>query len=791
MKRKQITLSLLCGLLLWPSAVMAKDFHISGGKATLAIGQAEKEVTQTALSMLKGDWKAVFGTDLQTHGTKGDILAGVYTDPVFKHCGVKLSSLKGKHEAFLMAVNAKGQLIIAGSDAHGAAYGLLELSRHIGVSPWEWWADATPRHQDSFTLSENFKTFQQPDVAYRGIFINDEDWGLMPWSYKNHDPNKRGIVGPKTTARIFELLLRLRANTYWPPMHECTHPFFLTKGNREVAKKYGIYMGGSHCEPMASSTAGEWRIRGNGDYDYVHNSQNVYKFWEDRVKDVAGQEVFYTVGMRGVHDGAMNGAKTVEEQKNVLTQVLKDQRAILAKYVNKDVTKVPQVFIPYKEVLNVYNAGLQVPEDITLMWCDDNYGYIRHFPTAKERVRKGGNGLYYHISYWGRPHDYLWLGTFSPSLLYEQMKKAYDGGIQKAWILNVGDIKPSEYQIELFMDMAWNIDKVSKEGLKAHLNHFLTREFGQVGNDLTPLMQEYYRLMYVARPEFLGHTRTEERDPQYKIVSDMPWSETFIRTRLQDYKQLTEKVSALAAGIPEDRKDAFYQLVEYPVLAAGAMNDKMLTAQLARHGKADFEDADHAFNRIVELTNRYNKGIHNKGKWNFMMDYRPRELPVFEAVVRKNSRTPLPVETAPLYKWNGAEFAGKQAVLPWEGLGYEGKAAEILKGKTAQYPLETVDGDSLTVEVRLLPSHPMDESGKLRFEIWMDNGQPVTVSYETQGRSEEWKLNVLRNQAIRRVSLPLAKSLKNHTLYIKALDNGVVVDQVRVYANTAFSTSKE
>ena len=191
----------------------------------------------------------------------------------------------------------------------------------------------------------------------------------MPWSSLTHEPwYKPGRIGPRTHERIFELLLRLRANTYWPAMHECTEPFFMTQGNREVARKYGIYIGSSHCEPMACSTPVEWKRRGKGDYDYVHNSKEVLHFWEQRVKETAGQEIFYTIGMRGVHDGQMQGAKTVEEQKKVTEHVLKDQRELLRKYVNPDITAVPQVFIPYKEVLDIYHAGLQVPEDVTLMW---------------------------------------------------------------------------------------------------------------------------------------------------------------------------------------------------------------------------------------------------------------------------------------------------------------------------------------------------------------------------------------------------------------------------------------
>lgn len=295
-------------------------------------------------------------------------------------------------------------------------------------------------------MPEGFTLQKSPSVRYRGIFINDEDWGLMPWSSKTFEPSDiPGHIGPRTNAKIFELMLRLRANTYWPAMHECSVAFFMTDGNREVAERYGIYIGGSHCEPMACNAAGEWSRRGTGDYDYVNNSDNVYRCWEDRVKDVANQGILYTVGMRGVHDGTMNGAKTIEEQKDVLERVFHDQRKLLSEYVNRDITEVPQVFIPYKEVLDVYNAGLRVPEDVTLMWCDDNYGYIRHSPTEEKRKRKGGNGVYYHVSYWGRPHDYLWLGTFSPYLLYQQMKQAYDKGIKDIWILNVGDIKPAEY----------------------------------------------------------------------------------------------------------------------------------------------------------------------------------------------------------------------------------------------------------------------------------------------------------------------------------------------------------
>lgn len=600
----------------------------------------------------------------------------------------------------------------------------------------------------------------------------------MPWSSQTYEPSDiKGHIGPKTNARIFELLLRLRANTYWPAMHECTLPFFLTEGNRKVAEEYGIFIGSSHCEPMVCSAAGEWRRRGQGDYDYVNNSASVYKFWEDRVKEVAQQGNIYTLGMRGVHDGQMQGAKTVAEQKAVLERVLKDQRGLLQKYGNKDVTAIPQAFIPYKEVLDIYNAGLQVPDDVTLIWCDDNYGYIRHFPTAEERARKGGNGIYYHVSYWGRPHDYLWLGTFSPYLLHQQMKLAYDRGIQKMWVLNVGDIKPAEYQIELFLDMAWNIDEVNEIGVTAHLKSWLGREFGSnCAEELLPAMEAHYQLSYIRKPEFMGNTREEERDPKYKVIKDLPWSEQTISERLRSYTVLSDVVERMESNIPADRQDAYFQLVKYPVQAAAQMNRKILTAQLARHSKADWKQSDAAFDSIASLTQQYNS-LQN-GKWNRMMDFQPRKLPVFKRVEHTAATEPMVTDRKILCKWNAMECTYGKPV-PCEGLGYERKAAGIRKGSSLTFAFDDYGKDSVEVEIRLLPSHPLDEK-QLRFAISVDEAVPQTVSYETKGRSEEWKENVLRNQAIRKVTLPINKQA-SHKLVITALDEGVVLDQVMLY----------
>lgn len=624
-------------------ASMYAQFRICASEnITVSCDTTEAPVVRTAIQMLRTDLAKVLDASM----TMADA----------KHSKIVIATAKGKNvssflsnkdEAFTLDVTKKGTLRILGSDAHGVAYGILQLSRLLGVSPWEWWADVTPERKTNFQLPVGYHDLQYPSVRFRGIFINDEDWGLMPWSSLTYETwRKPGRIGPKTTARIFELMLHLRANYYWPPMHECTIPFFLTEGNREVAKRYGIYIGGSHCEPMASSTAGEWPRRGKGAYDYVSNKQNVLRFWEQRVKEVAGQDILYTIGMRGVHDGAMNGAKTVEAQRRVLEQVFEDQRQILSTYLKKDATQIPQVFIPYKEVQKVYDAGLRVPDDVTLMWCDDNFGHIRHFPTEAEKKRKGGNGVYYHISYWGGPNDYLWLGTASPWLLYDEMVKAYDEGIQSIWMLNVGDIKPSEYQIELFLDMAWNIKQVRRNGVDDHLKDFLCREFGETeGLRLLPMMTKHYRLAEICKPEHLGSTPENWKHNQYNDISDLHWTDDYIKQRLKDYTAISNGVELISKDIDECRQEAYFQLVQYPVQAACQMNKKMLYAQLGRHGSLPdslvrrgldaYQLSVAAYDSIAKLTRIYNTGLHGNMKWNRIMSMEPRNLTVFQPIPRK------------------------------------------------------------------------------------------------------------------------------------------------------------
>ncbi len=774
---------ILITLLLFQSATYAQFTLKKGQNLELNIAPNEEEVVNTALDILTSDYQRVFKANVnkRTHGAKlfiGTIGTGSQAEKFISK--KEIEALSKQREGFLMQVKGS-KLIILGSDKRGTAYGIMELSRQMGVSPWEWWADSPVAELDKLILRKGFRHAHAPSVKHRGIFLNDEGWGLNPWSSMTYEPSDvKGLIGPKTHARIFELLLRLRANTMWPAMHDYTVAFYLAPGNKEMADKYGIYIGTSHCEPMMRNTNAEWRVAGTGVYDFVNNRENVLKFWEERVRELAGSDNIYTLGIRGVHDSKMLGANSLQEQKDALDLVLASQREMIARLVNPDVEKVSQVFIPYKEVLDVYRLGLKVPDDVTLMWTDDNYGYIRHFPDSVERARKGGSGVYNHVSYWGRPHDYLWLPTNHPALVYTQQKLAYDKGSREIWIVNVGDIKPAEYLIELFLDMAWDIHAIenNEAGMENHLRKFLAREFGaEIAPDLVEVMNEYYRLAWIRKPEFMGNTRTEESNPAWRIVSDLPWSESYIRNRIAEYKKLEERVIGLSASIPAAKKDTWFQMIEYPVRGAAHMNFKHLYGQLARHGKADRELSDASYDRIESLTNHYNTMAG--GKWNRMMDFRPRRLAVFDRAPNVVAEKPLVEDVPLLYLFNGAEYhrlLGEKPVL--HGLGYQRKAVSLAPNSSLIYEFDVRNADTLSVTVALVPNHPVD-GRNIRYSIALNDEKPQVLNYRTQGRSEEWKVNVLTNQATRTtVHVPVRAG--KQVLKITAVDEAVMVDQIRI-----------
>ena len=554
-----------------------------------------------ALDMFTGDMKQVTGVLPQKTHTGNTAIKIVQLDKnrsalkeLLKQ-DVPVDSLMSKKDAFFIKVTEssnKKQLLVVGSDGRGTAYGILELSRLAGVSPWVWWGDVTPIKKNQLTLPTDYTTFQSPSVEYRGIFLNDEDWSLQPWSWKNFEPSDtKGRIGARTYKEIFKLLMRLRANAIWPGMHGITTPFYFVPGAKEAADSCGIVIGTSHCEPLMRNNVGEWKVSERGEYNYITNRESVQSYWTERLKEAGRYENFYTIGMRGIHDSGMEGVKTLQEKTDALQQVINDQRTLLSKYVKKDVAKIPQAFVPYKEVLQIMENGLQVPDDITLIWCDDNYGYMTRLSDQEQQKRSGGAGVYYHLSYWGRPHDYMWLCTTQPGLVYSEMKQAYDCNARRLWIVNVHDLKPAAYDLELFLDMAWDINSVSPSTLVQHQKNWLCREFGtEAGEKLLPAMLEFYRLCGIRKPEFMGWNQVELDKKKYikgwSPIKNTDFSLTEFGGELDRYLESYESIKRILSEvepiIPQERKDAFFAQIKYPVFGAAAMSTKMLEAQRAR-----------------------------------------------------------------------------------------------------------------------------------------------------------------------------------------------------------------
>lgn len=803
----------------------AKDFVWYDGShaVTVSVQKNTDPVVQVASQMFAGDMLAVTGKAAVTgRNADGATIRVVEMDKASKgelarlaKAGVPVDELRGKTDGFHISV-VDGQIVVVGANGRGAAYGLLELSRKAGVSPWIWWGDVVPEHKDRLVIDDGFTTLQGASVEYRGIFINDEDWSLRPWSYGTFEKSDFGKIGPKTYKKVFQLLLRLRANAIWPAMHTGTTAFFKIPGAKAVADSCGIAIGSSHCEPLLRNNVDEWNVKERGRFNYITNRQAVQDYWAERLREVKGSAGgnMFTIGMRGIHDGSMEGVKTMQEKFDALQQVIDDQQELLRKYIG-DPSKQMQVFVPYKEVLQIYEKGLKVPDYVTLMWCDDNYGYMTRLSNAVEQKRSGGGGVYYHLSYWGRPHDYLWLTTMQPGLIYNEMRAAYDHNVRKLWIVNVHDPKVAGYDLELFLDMAWDINSVSGSTLADHYHAWLCRQFGrEAGDRLFRPMTDFYQLCGERHPEFMGWSQVEVDKKYYERgispVHTTEFTSAFgdeLDRYLDRYADVAAAVRETGKSIPARLKDAYFAAIEYPVYAAGAHARKMLWAQKARsyatgstlgdmfannarlyHAAAESQAA---YQEIRYLTEYYNNTMAN-GKWRRSMNMRPRDLPVFAA-----PNLPTLLTDAQVSEWlgkggdsvrshplrsdgaiarNACDYQkAPQGAQTIQMLGHSMKAVALPKGGTLDYSFEVAKDGDAELRIALIPTQPND-NGDLRFSVSVDGAEPTVFSLKEPFRSERWKLNVLRGQAVR--TLPLG-GLKAgaHTLAIKALDDHIVVDQ--------------
>ncbi|WP_294061005.1 glycosyl hydrolase 115 family protein [Sphingomonas sp.] len=698
--------------------------------------------------------------------------------------------LKGAWESFVIATierptpGVPRALVIAGSDRRGTAYGIYELSRAIGVSPWHWWADVTPLRHPALHVRPGTHRFGPPSVKYRGIFINDEDWGLTPWSATVFEGG-RGM-GPKTYAKVFELLLRLKANTLWPAMHKISPAFNADPENARLADRYAIVMGSSHAEPMLRNNVGEWTADPH-DYDYGKNPEGVRAYWEERARTNGKYESIWTLGMRGIHDSGMQGAGDMPTRKRFLERIFADQRAMLARHMSPQVERVPQVFTPYKEVLDIYRAGLAVPDDVTLMWPDDNFGYIRRFPTPEERKRGGGSGIYYHLSYLGAPLSYLWLSTTPPALVGEEMGRAWDLGARRMWIANVGDIKPAELDIDYFLSLAWDVPGIRALGVEGFTRRWAAENVDAAQADaIAAVLAEHHRLNFIRRPEHLQWWLPGQKAKQ------SPWSIAEADARLAEFDRNLARLRAIAGQVPQERRDAFFELLGYPVEAAAEANRRFFAAEahdklrdadlpraLARGAEARGADA-----RIATLTRDYDALAG--GKWRGFIAVEPadgqwKSFRLTPPILPAPAATPpvTPVLTEPVAAPDVLLDLGK-VTGNWRrvtGLGRNGFAlgSRIDRPVAGAATLPLPAGKWRAI-ADLIPTYADSDGAPLRLTLGIDGkAYPLSIPRETGDAA--WAQAVLDNRVSAEVPATLAAG--THRIELRAETGGVLVEAVR------------
>jgi hypothetical protein len=641
-----VTAASVVALTFAAAAAAAQPVTLWDGQVTPVIVHNGTRTGELAAGMLAHDLKGLTGRTITVSGTLTQcsqicVVIGTFDSPVISRlaaqAGIKPQALKGqweRYERVTFTAGGKTYLLISGSDRRGMVYGVVDLTREMGISPWEWWADVTPRKTDHLSVRGDNIVSDTPSVQYRGFFLNDEDWALEPWAAKTYEP-EAGNIGPRTYSRIFELMWRLKANTIWPAMHDVTKPFYRFPDNPKVADDYAIVVGTSHAEPMMRNNVREWDQKTRGEFNFLTNRDALIKYWQERAVESKRYESIYSLGLRGIHDGPMEGADTDQARRAVTEDVIGVQRTLLSKTIDQPITKIPQALTIYKEVEDTYNAGLKVPDDVMLVWSDDNYGYLTRLSSPEEQKRSGGAGVYYHISYWGRPHDYLWLPTTHPGLIREQMGRAWAENARREWIFNVGDIKPSEYHATYLMDLAFD-HKTFDETPQAHIQAFMAQQFGaEQAPEIAAIMLRYYDLAFERRPEFMGWDQTEPITPTRTSAYVRSDGEE-AQNRLAAYNDLASRAEKIAASLPADRQDAFFEMVLYPVRSAANLNSRILNLDLsalyAHQGRASpnhySDQAKAAQDQIVQDTAHYNTMLN--GKWRYMMDMAPRKLPVFD-----------------------------------------------------------------------------------------------------------------------------------------------------------------
>jgi hypothetical protein len=553
-----------------------------------------------------------------THGTPfpanviliGTIGSSGVIDQLIQNKKIDVEAIRGKWESNLIQVVANPlpgvhcALVIAGSDKRGTIFGIYDVSEQIGVSPWYWWADVPVPHRDSLYVKPGKYIEGEPAVKYRGIFLNDEAPSLTGWVNE-----KYGGFNHLFYERVFELLLRLKANYLWPAMWNAA--FYEDDPlNGKLANEYGIVMGTSHHEPMMRAFQ-EWQRHGVGPWDYATNATNLEAFWEHGIKRGQDWESTITIGMRGNGDEPMSATDNIA----LLEKIVAAQRNIIAKNLTPTLAADPQVWALYKEVQGYYEKGMRVPDDVTLLWSDDNWGNLRRLPTPAERNRAGGAGIYYHFDYVGDPRSYKWLNTYSITKVWEQMDLAQAYGANRIWVVNVGDLKPMEFPIEFFLDYGRDPSQWNEDNLSTYTTLWATRNFGpEHAADIADLISKYTK--------YNGRRKPEQLEPDTFSPTNFEEAE-----RVEsDWQTITKEAEQIQQELPSAYHDAFFELVLYPVKASAIVNELYITAGknrlYATQGRVSANDlatrAQALFAEDGALSAEYNQLAY--GKWDHMMD---------------------------------------------------------------------------------------------------------------------------------------------------------------------------
>lgn len=790
----------------------ASDFPIvsQGKPLNILMDKNDYEGVTMAAQSLCGDIERVTGKKPQLLNEQQPecIIVGsmqsTYIKEMIKNGHIDGKELNGKNEKYLLQVvdhplsGIDKALVIAGSDKRGAIYGIYELSRQIGVSPWYWWMDVpTVRHLD-ISIKNGVYTDGEPKVQYRGIFINDE----LP-SFGNWAKEKFGGVNSKCYAHMFELLLRLKANFLWPAMW--AYAFYDDdKESGPLADKMGIVMGTSHHEPMALAQQ-DWKRRGTGAWNYSTNAKELQRFWATGIERCKNWETLVTVGMRGDGDSEMEGGNN----KKLLENIITDQRTIIADVTGKKAESTPQVWALYKEVQDYYDQGMKVPDDITLLLCDDNWGNIRRLPSLTEKLRKGGYGMYYHFDYVGIPRNAKWINTNSIPRVWEQMNLTYRYGVNKLWVVNVGDLKPMEYPITFFLNMAWNPENYSAESIIPHSVEFCKSVFGErYADEAARLLRTYSKFNHRVIPEQL--------DAKTFSMNYNEWARV-----TAEYDQLAIDAEALGKQLPAEYHDAWFQLLGYPIKAMANLYD-MYYAQAMNIRTAKKKDAIankwadrvvNCFKHDAELSKAYHE--MNNGKWNNMMrqvhigyttwndpksDIMP-EIKRIDGTSTEEIQLPTPAYESKTSAGKSPTFVEKDGCVSIEAEHFtrctNGKNAtwtvipelgRTLSGITPQpitasvgdlwleYDMEVTSSDFARIIVRFAPTLNFNKTG-LSYAISLDGGKEKVVNINSTYAGELGPIQkdqIIDSQTIYKITKG------KHTLRIRPLDNGLVLEKIMI-----------